>query len=251
MKLTILGTGVCVPVSGRCQSSYYLKTLESSFIFDMGGGAMYRMAQKKIDIFSIDSIFFSHLHADHSSDFVSFMFSTNTHPEKKREKKLYIIGPRGTKKWVNGIFEVFGPHVRAQGYECEIIEMLEGRFIIGSSVIKTFPVYHSEGAIGFRVEDKDGKVFAYSGDTGYGENLMKLGEKADVFLLECSFPDRVIEKHLNMEQALRIAVKSQCKKLILTHIYPEFEDYDFTGALSEDFSGEIIRARDLMDIDIV
>ena len=114
MKLIILGSGVCVPTKDRCQPSYFLKTEDHSFLFDIGEGSLHRMAQAEIDYFSIDGIFLSHLHCDHTSELVPFLFATNNNYRQKRKKRLFIAGPVSTKKWIEGLFRVYGRHIVLQ-----------------------------------------------------------------------------------------------------------------------------------------
>jgi ribonuclease BN (tRNA processing enzyme) len=109
---------------------------------------------------------------------------------------------------------------------------------------------HSEASIGFRVE-AGGKSLVYSGDTDYCANIVRLGQNADLLILECSFPDeRKAEGHLTPAIAGRIAREASCKKLLLTHFYPVFQGHDIRKESRKEFSGEILLAEDGMKITI-
>ncbi|MCK5706643.1 MAG: MBL fold metallo-hydrolase [Candidatus Aureabacteria bacterium] len=245
MKLTILGSGVCIPTSDRCQSSYLIQTNNSNILFDIGSGALYRLTQANIDYFSIDVICITHKHCDHMSDFIPFLFATNNHPTVKRTKELKLIGPPGIKKHIEELFNVYNHWIEPETYSLNIIEAFEGSFEIDKNIIDVFSVKHCDNSNGYCITDEFGKVFAYSGDASFGENLVKYVKNAQVLLLECSFPDKKLEKHLNINDVSMIIDNAQCKKLILTHIYPGYEDFDFKASLNDVYSGEVYRAKDL------
>ena len=76
MKLTILGSGTCIPYSRRGPSGYCLRLRESSLMLDCGSGSSSKLAAAGINYLDIDHIFFSHLHPDHTGDLVPFLFGT-------------------------------------------------------------------------------------------------------------------------------------------------------------------------------
>ncbi|HUL28900.1 MAG TPA: MBL fold metallo-hydrolase, partial [Thermodesulfobacteriota bacterium] len=113
--------------------------------------------------------------------------------------------------------------------------------------ISSRPMAHISGSVGYRVESRDGKSMAVSGDTGYCQNIVDLAYGVDLLILECSFPDgKEIEGHLTPSLAGRIASESRCKKLLLTHLYPVCDQYDVVHQCRQAFEGEIILGEDLM-----
>jgi ribonuclease BN (tRNA processing enzyme) len=70
-------------------------------------------------------------------------------------------------------------------------------------------------------------------------------------ILECSFPDdRKAPGHLTPSLAGRIGRETRCKKLLLTHFYPVFQNHDIHKECQREFSGEIILAVDGMRLNI-
>jgi ribonuclease BN (tRNA processing enzyme) len=109
---------------------------------------------------------------------------------------------------------------------------------------------HSEDSVGFRV-NTNGRSLAYSGDTDYCANLVRLGRDADLLILECSFPDEKKTKgHLTPSLAGRVAREASCHKLLLTHFYPVFQGHDIRKECQKEFSGEILLAEDGMKITV-
>ncbi len=128
-----------------------------------------------------------------------------------------------------------------------VIELPSGAKII------SFPVHHGFGkvdALAFRVTLPDGRVIAYSGDTGWCDELIAAARDADIFICEASAPlgnEEMATKygHLNPRQAGEAADRCGAKKLVLTH----YSGRDSDEAMLADcrksgFTGEIVIAKD-------
>lgn len=110
---------------------------------------------------------------------------------------------------------------------------------------------HISGSVGYRIEFRDGKSIAISGDTDYCQNIIDLAFEVNLLVLECSFPDgKKVEGHLTPSLAGRIASESHCKKLLLTHLYPVCDQFDILEQFKQVYRGQIILAEDLMKIKI-
>jgi ribonuclease BN (tRNA processing enzyme) len=59
-----------------------------------------------------------------------------------------------------------------------------------------------------------------------------------------------IPGHLVPSEAGTIAQQARVKKLVLTHFYPPSDEVDVAEQASRTFSGEVIRAADLMVIHV-
>ena len=76
-------------------------------------------------------------------------------------------------------------------------------------------------------------------------NVVRLGRGADLFLLECSVPDkRKVAGHLTPEECGRIAADAGCRHLVLTHFYPVFEGCTPRRCVRRAFRGRLTFARD-------
>jgi len=72
VKITILGSGTCVPSLKRSSCSVLVETGGSKLVFDMGTGTMRRLLESGVTIGEISHIFFSHFHPDHTGELVNF-----------------------------------------------------------------------------------------------------------------------------------------------------------------------------------
>lgn len=106
---------------------------------------------------------------------------------------------------------------------------------------------HTATSLGYRLETKEGAVLAYSGDTDYCVNAVKLARDADLFICECSFPDALkAVGHLSPRWAGRLAREAGCKRLVLTHLYPACNEVDLVAACRTEYEGGITLAEDFM-----
>ena len=76
MKLTILGSGTCVPYANRGSSVYVVELSNSKILLDCGIGSAWKLAGLGINYLMIDHIFLSHLHPEHTGDSVPLLFAT-------------------------------------------------------------------------------------------------------------------------------------------------------------------------------
>ena len=88
------------------------------------------------------------------------------------------------------------------------------------------PINHRIATAGTRVETDSGTI-AYTGDTAVCDCLIDLARIADIFLSEATYQEkdreRTKEGHMTAKQAAEIALKADVKKLLLTHIWFEYD----------------------------
>jgi len=250
MELYVLGSGTCIPTVERGPSGLALALGSHLIFFDGGGGSLRQMVRLGLDYRQVDFLCLTHFHPDHVSDLVPFLFALNYTVDFIRLLPLHIIGPPGLENFYSKVRETFDQWIASKTYYLYLHPATEDRLDFSDFAIETLPMRHSDASIGFRVE-AGGKSIVYSGDTDYCENIVRLGKKADLLILECSFPDeRKAAGHLTPTIAGRIAREASCKKLLLTHFYPVFQGYDIVKKSQKEFSGEILLAEDGMKINI-
>ncbi len=89
MKLTILGSGTCIPYKHQGSSGYLLETSKSKILLDCGAGIKWKLEKIGGRLSGDQPYFFSHLHSDHTADLVPFLFATKYSRNKKREIFLW------------------------------------------------------------------------------------------------------------------------------------------------------------------
>ncbi len=251
MELTLLGTGTCSPVPERTPACYFLKAGARRFLIDPGPGAVNRLAQAGIDPFSVDAIFISHMHPDHCADLVPWLFSYKHCLGDQLRGDIDIIAPEGFKEFFDNLMIANGQWVLSDNYEIKIEEVRDTRWSQGGVSIISSPVLHGAGGLGYRFE-RDGKSLAYSGDTGYCEELIELARDADALLVECSVPDdHDVNGHMRPGEVAQTGIRSGVRRLVLTHFYPVVDTDKVADIVrGAGYQGEITVGEDGMTIEL-
>lgn len=216
MKLVILGNQGPFPGKDGACSGFLLRDSDANILIDCGAGVMGKL-QKYCNIGELDAIVLSHLHSDHCSDMLVLRYAVQAKLNlKTMSNPLEVYTPETPEVYYNelNIKGVFNLHNIKNEMQIEIKGF---KFTFYRTV-------HPVECYGMRVE-KDGKVFAYSSDSTYTENIIKLADRADLFLCEANTTENMKKKssppHLSVREACDIAQKARVKKLLLTHFYFE------------------------------
>jgi ribonuclease BN (tRNA processing enzyme) len=244
MELLLLGTGTAIPHVERSSPGAFVKAGSSRILFDTGSGTLRRLSEAGISYLDIDQVFFTHFHPDHTGDLVPLLFASRN-ALQPRAKKLILGGPPGLEAFYRGLLGVYGEFIEAGDYDLGIVE-IQGSFEARDFLLLSHKVPHTENSFAYRISS-EGKSLVLSGDTGYSEDLVEFSRDADLLLCECSFRDDMeISGHLTPRLAGRIAREAGARRLVLTHFYPVFEDYDIEAACRKEYRGEVAVGRDLM-----
>lgn len=250
MEAIILGSGTGVPSLRRGSPGLALILEQTTLLFDIGSGTLWRLLRVGINPQALRYIFLTHFHTDHTADLAPLLFALSATPGYLRTEPLYLVGPRGTKAFLTRLLDLY-PSCTPKFFKLEAIEAGEALTLDRHFKVWARPVAHSAAAVGYRVE-AEGKVFAYSGDTGPCKGILELGRQADLLVLECSFPDgQEMEGHLTPSLAGEIAREAQAKRLVLTHLYPACDEADVIAQCRKVYDGEVILAEDLARLPVL
>ena len=254
MKLTILGSGTSVPHPDRASPSHWLETTKGSLLLDISADAPHRMAQQHLNWPNLDAIWISHFHLDHMGGLITFLFGTKWAPQtQSRTKSLRVFGPKGLKRIVEAMNASNNYGLLEQQFSIEIVEVGPGAYfeILPGLDANTFSTPHTEESLALRLKDENSKLFVYTSDTGFSEDLVPFAKEAELLLMECSFRrNKPVQKHLELVDAMRLAQTCSPKKLVLTHLYPEWDNVDLANEARSLWSGETIEAKDGLELEI-
>lgn len=250
MKISILGSGTCVPRLARSASSVLVRAGGQSLVFDTGPGTIRRLLEAGCEPGRVSAYFYTHLHPDHSADFVPMLFAAKYGREIR--KPFTVAAGKGFAAFYENLKAAYGRWIEI---DPEILAVRElsvtgpDSLDFSSLIVKSLPVLHTPLSLAYRVEEAGGKSLVISGDTDYCENLVSLAAGCDMFICEAALPDELkLEGHLTPSLAGRIATEAGVGHLVLTHIYPECDAVDIVAQCRKTWAGPLTVAADLMEL---
>jgi len=244
-EITVLGSGTRVLLRERSMSGYAVMRPDFLILLDCGGGVIRRALEAALPILRVEAILFSHLHLDHVADLPALLWALDGEGQQCADRPLRLYGPPGFGNFFARLSDLYGKWIERLPMPIFIHEVQNERFTLGPWQIETVAMSHGAPANGYRLE-RDNKVLAYTGDTGPCENIVKLARHADLFISECSFPDGLpTAAHMTAGDVGQFAAKAECRRVLLTHFYPECFAVDVAAQCRKYFSGQIELASDL------
>ncbi len=254
LKVTILGSGACVPSLERSSCSILLEVSDQKMVIDLGPGTLRRLLRANTTILQVSHIFLSHFHPDHSGELVPFLFASKYPEHSRRQIPLTIIAGNGFSSFFSGLNSVFGEWIDIGPDLLDIIELdntVRQKRSFNGFTLESMPVKHREESLAYRITAPRGASVVYSGDTDVCDSLVEIARDADLFICESAFPDDFKkEGHLTPSRAGEIAARSNVGKLVLTHFYPECETVDIEKECRKTYSGPLVLAQDLMEFQL-
>jgi ribonuclease BN (tRNA processing enzyme) len=196
-------------------------TKQLNILVDVGPSVVRRLLEYGVTTRDIDVIILTHFHVDHTADFSTFLFASNYDVEARR-KGLSVVGGVGLHGFYKGLLAVY-PWLLPKSYEVSFHEMPKGTLQKSGLTISTAPMEHNNESIGARIDEN--KSVTFSGDTDYTLSLIELAKETDLFVVECSFPEKKVSGHLNLAAVQKVVDQSRPVRVILSHLYPEWDDF--------------------------
>ena len=218
MELIILGTSAGYANRNDGCSSYILEYKNKYYLIDVGPGSVSYM-QNFINYTQIESIFVSHLHADHISDIYTLRYAIYYAQGLNRMKKpidIYMpFSPKDVANFIKtNIEQEFSINQIKDGYHIDIDNMK----------IRFLKVNHPVETYAMRFDTDEGSL-VYTSDTYFFDDLVLFSRNADLLLAEATLLEVDKDKeplgHMTSKTAAKLAKEANVNKLILTHIWPE------------------------------
>ena len=227
LRLDCLGSGFAFS-HGRYWSGFLL---DGRILLDCPPQTLPHLFRLGVATAEVELVLLSHAHSDHIGGVDLFLLEAMQGGAMQgegaaRERPLAIAGPPGI---YDRLREVVGPATRLPERDDERIHWFErwpdeeGGAQLEWAGVRVEAVAMDHGpslqALGFRVDHPLGLV-AYSGDTAYGEALLRLAAGADLLIVECG-GDRA-HRHMEWDgvRALRGEL-APATRMLVTHYDPD------------------------------
>ena len=269
LTATLLGTGTPRPDPERYSQAILLEAGERRLLFDAGRGAMLRLRRIGVGAETIDRVFLTHLHYDHTVGLDDVWLTARLW---QRAGPLPVAGPAGTAEFVGHLRAAYRADVAARAAHSRLpakAGALEGRDLEpgvaladGELTVTAFSVAHGPvPALGYHI-DYAGRSVVISGDTAYTENLVRHARGADVVIHEVMMASeamlernprlrRVSEYHSTPAEVARTFAETSPRLGVLVHMLPfGLSAEDALAAVRAGWPGEVLIGRDLMAVDV-
>lgn len=146
LDLCLLGTGGMMPLPKRWLTALLTRYNGSSLLIDCGEGTQIAIKEKGWTFKPIDTICFTHYHADHISGLPGLLLTMGN---AERTEPLTLIGPKGLEKVVNSI-RIIAPELP---FKLKFIELSGQTQTIENKgyIIEAFKVNHAVTCYGYNI----------------------------------------------------------------------------------------------------
>jgi ribonuclease BN (tRNA processing enzyme) len=204
------------------------------YLVDCGYGTMRALVGAGIGYLPVDTMFFTHLHDDHTSDLAALLSHQWT---GSKAAATHIYGPHATEAMVKGAIEFFRPNTEIRmvdegrtvppdalffGHDVQagadpVRVFADDRVVVTAVTNTHFPeravARMPHRSLGYRF-DTSTRSIAFSGDTAYSANVVRLARGADVFV--CEVMDHRV--HADMEARARAAAAAGDSESVWRHV---------------------------------
>src|SRR5262249_28691329 len=226
VRLTFLGTGHAFFGAGRAQSAILVEDAAGAWLLECGVTTSYLLKRQGIDDRSIQMALVTHLHGDHFGGLPFLLLMARE--DEQRTSPLHLVGPPALGARTRELLRAFYAEVDADHwpFELEYHALSPGQSIsVLGRRIRAFAADHMHDgtALCVRVES-EGKVIAFTGDTGKLAPLSELADNADLLVCECTLAEASQApgvKHLTVEDIARLRPTWSARRVLLTHLSAE------------------------------
>lgn len=241
MRLTVLGCAGSFPGPDAACSAYLVEADDFRLLIDFGSGALSAL-QRYVGMHRVDAVLLTHLHGDHMLDACAYVVVRRYAPEGPYPP-LPLYGPAGAEQ---RIVAAYGPDEGGVDDVYTFHDLKPGGVAIGPFTVTAARMEHPVETYGVRVEH-GGRVLAYSSDTAPCDAVVRLAQRADLFLCEASYLDGRKNPpglHLTGGEAGAVAAQAAVGRLVLTHLVAEWgSEAQTRAAAAAAFDGPVEVAR--------
>ncbi|WP_369144000.1 MBL fold metallo-hydrolase [Streptomyces sp. R44] len=238
LRITVLGSATPFPRPGNACSGYLVEGGGVRLWVDAGTGTLAEL-QRYVSLGSVDAVWISHLHADHSADLLTASYAL-LYAGLDLPLPVPLFGPPGIADRL-AAFLTNGPARSPVEKAFAVEELHDGHVVrVGGLTLRSRAVEHGGlPAFALRVEDEAGASLVHSGDCEPCSSLVELAEGCDLFVCEA---DGSAPGHHSAAQAGRSAADARAGRLVVTHVGPGTSPADAVALAAAEFPGDVVHA---------
>ena len=250
------------------------------YVVDCGPGVSKRLVEAKVALPDVRYVFVTHLHSDHVLEYGNMVYGGWSAGLNHPVESFAPVGMEALTKayWESIKFDV-DVRIADEG-KPDPRKLLVAKDIKDSGPVMSndkvkvtaFKTPHPPITENFayKFETPDG-VFVYACDTSFNPALAKFAEGADVLIHETIYvpgvdkmvarvknastlKEHLLASHTTTEDVGKIAAMAKVKKLVMTHFVPgddpTITDEMWAADAKKHYSGPIVVAKDLMEIEL-
>ena len=243
VKVTVLGSAGTHPGNGRACASYLVSAGDHHLLLDCGNGSMVNLMDA-VDPAALDAVIISHLHPDHFVDLYALHYALRFHPDG--EQAVDVYAPAGARELLTAV--LLGEAADSFGKYCRMQVAAAGEQLqIGPFDVQLFAAAHPVETLASRITI-DGRVIAYSGDSGASRELIACAQKADLFICDSTWVSRDApfppDLHMTGTEAGQHAALAGAERLMITHVYPQRRPDEVAAEAEQVYDGTVLIATD-------
>jgi ribonuclease BN (tRNA processing enzyme) len=238
--ITLGTTAGPLPRKDRAQASNLLIVNGTAYLIDAGDGVVRRIVQAGTNFRTIDTIFITHNHSDHTAGIATLL---DVQWEFSKRSPTQVYGPPGTERLVKAALDYFAVNgeIRstegkknldkiAVGHDIATGEIFHEANIAVTAVENThfnFPTgspYHAmHKSYSYRFQTPD-RVIVFTGDTGPSDAVTELARGADVLVSEVLSAEEIKQRQIKAGDWQKRSPEEQIafmKHLTDEHVTPQ------------------------------
>jgi ribonuclease BN (tRNA processing enzyme) len=219
VRLTVIGSSPAWPNPNGAQSGYLVES-SGSLLLDCGPGVLARLRDRDGGWPAVEAIVLTHWHLDHFGDLVPWVWGAMFLRDQYRLRPQLWIPPEGRDRLAALGAQLGWEDMWDAAFDIRDYAEREPFDVLGTRITAHRLPHYRLLTFGLRVE-ANGRVLAYSGDSGPSDRLADLARDADLFLCEATLArgdlDGDPRGHLSAEEAVAAFERSGARRLLLTH----------------------------------
>jgi ribonuclease BN (tRNA processing enzyme) len=246
-RVQFLGTGTAFHTDGRGSQSIHLQPdSRAGVLLDIGPTAVAAMMRFGIRTDSIDRLFITHLHGDHTAGwpFLALHMRFMDH----RARPFHVHGPLGLRDCLEGllrlcyadIVDAAGLGFEVQYHELEVAAASD--LSAGDLRFDALPMDHHASSLAYRLRVGDRRL-AVTGDTRWCANLERLAQGTDLLIVECTSLEPYPHAHVSLAELRSKVGRLPSRQIVLIHLPDEV-----AVALAEDPIPRVTASYDGMEL---